>query len=191
MPSDTPFTHGELEAEREKELQIMGEFALIKARDRYNISAAQKDKIRSLWRQRAVILRKLAEADASPIPVSNPLLADSLLRLSLVCEDLSRGIVPASVELARKGGRPLKLGERHDIAKAIYFLMAVEDGHIQCQSPIQTVAVMFAVSKQAVRGWRKRADDICEGVPKPHPNMIEAAMRNAGKRYSVIGRGAT
>ncbi|WP_323786420.1 hypothetical protein [Thalassovita sp.] len=151
---------------------------------------AHQEAVRSFWGITAHMLNQYVRTCAQHNHYLEPMPLVPLSRLALHCEELSNGIVPDSIEKARAPGRPMRWGERSDIARALFFLEAVEAGDLQCDAPVKTVAECFNVTKQTVRNWRGRMDELCKGQPKPHPNVIEEAMRHAGTRYSIIGRGA-
>jgi hypothetical protein len=103
-----------------------------------------------------------------------------------ISEDFGLSIVPQSVEQTRKLGQSFTRADRRHIAKAIFFMEAVAAKNIKCSNPTTTVANHFDVTTQTVRTWKKDRERFCEGIERPHPNVIEEAMVHAGKRYSGI-----
>ncbi len=170
--------------------EIVGEILLQVKLDGFEGSNAHRKLLRRQWEINAEILRRYDFALNRFGASLNPPPSGIFLRLAAACEEMSRGIIPKQIELTRSGGRPMTHYERQEISRAVFFLLAVESGEISCSSPVKTVADCFNVTKQAARGWKARAEEICKDMPRPHPNLIEESMRHAGKRYSVRGRGA-
>ena len=113
-------------------------------------------------------------------------------RLANLAEELSNGIVPTLIEDVRAGGRPLRLAERRDIARALYYLIAVKEGRIDDRAPVSTVARAYNVTRKAVHKWKSDAERLCVGVPGRNspPDRIVSCMQDAGARYTRLGRGA-
>jgi hypothetical protein len=57
---------------------------------------------------------------------------------------------------------------------------------------VKTVRLAYNVTPRAVQGWLRRRDEICVGVPFKHltPEQLREKMKEAGKVYFRIGRGA-
>lgn len=149
-----------------------------------------REAVRFFWKASAHLLNQYVRVYGQHGEYLEPMPLVPLARFALHFEELGNGIVPDLIENARAPGRPLRWGERRDISKAVYFLEAVDSGEIAHPAPVKTVAECFNVTKQTVRNWRSRSEDICKGQYRPHPDMLEKSMRGAGARYAVLGRGA-
>lgn len=170
---------------------LQDDVALTQPQSHEKASARHREALRAYWRLEARALRLMIICQNKFGKLPTPFPATLLMNMSSVCDFLGGGTIPRCIEDAKsEGGRPLLPSERKDIARAVHFLIAVEEGVVSCRSPVQTVAECFNVTKQTVRNWRKRSDEICWDVERAHPNVIEEAMRNCGWRYSRIGRGA-
>jgi hypothetical protein len=158
--------------------------------------AASKEKreaVRQWWQIiNALVWRYVRTTAQNGTPPDGTFPAFALGRLANIAEELGNGVVPTIVEDARSGGRPLRLGERRDIARALYYLIAVREGRISDRAPVLTVARAFNVTRKAVQKWQGDEERLCVGVPgrKNPPDQIIKSMQDAGLRYSRLGRGA-
>jgi hypothetical protein len=170
---------------------VFSEWVRLRALDGDVASESQKVALRQVWKLRQLMLTQFIRVKAQFDGYLEPFPFSPMLELANDCEDLSNGIVSEMITVARSsGGRPLRRRERHDIAKAVYFLEYVEKGLLICRNPIITVARAFNVTRKTVQNWKKDSARLCEGVPRPHVNVSQQSMENAGDRYSIFGRGA-
>jgi hypothetical protein len=143
-----------------------------------------------VWKATAHLLREYTRVKVQYGVTLEPMPVILFSRLALHFDDLGSGVMPDVFEKARDDGRAYSHFHRELLAKAVYFLSAVEAGEIECRAPTKTVARHFNVTEQTVRNWRKRAEEFCHDIPRPHVGMLVQAMEDAGRKYSVLGRGA-
>ena len=123
---------------------------------------------------------KLCRAGASP-----PLPEAAMERWANIADDFSRGRRHAMVRYAtRSPGRPAGRNERHDKAQAVFYIEAVEAGHIEDSAPVKTVSTLYGVHGRTVRKWLKDADNIIKGIPCPSVSSVHASMSAAAMNYT-------
>jgi hypothetical protein len=170
---------------------VYSEWVQLRALDGDVATESQKVALREVWKHRQRLLTQFIRVKAQFDVYLEPFPFSPMMQLANDCEDLSNGIVSAVITDARSsGGRPLRRRERHDIAKAVYFLEYVEKGLLTCRNPTTTVARAFNVTRKTVQNWKKDSARLCEGVPRPHVNVSQQSMEISGDRYSIFGRGA-
>jgi hypothetical protein len=170
---------------------VYSEWIRLRALDGDVATESQKVALREVWKRRQRMLTQFIQVKAQFDVYLEPFPFSPMLELANDCEDLSNGIVSEMITVARSsGGRPLRRRERHDIAKAVYFLEYVEKGLLTCRNPTITVARAFNVTRKTVQNWKKDSARLCEGVPRPHVNVSLQSMEISGDRYSIFGRGA-
>lgn len=154
------------------------------------VTEPHRKAIKRYWKSAAHLLREYSRVRLQYGHTLEPMPDLLFFRLARDLDDLGSGIMPVAFEKARDDGRAYSLFERELIAKAVYFLKAVEAGEIEHHAPTKTVAEKYNVTSQTVRNWKKKSDEYCHYVPRPHRNMLVPAMEDAGFKYSRLGRGA-
>lgn len=149
--------------------------------------AKNRELLRSLWKDEAVLLRELSlfwSQNGGPL---DGFASGLLFDLSTILEDLGAGHVSVLIDAARNsgGGAPRLRTERGLLAPAVYFLRGVDNGTVQSPRPVAAVSEAYDVSKVTVRAWRKNGDEIIEGIRPAHPNLLESSMEYAGIRYQA------
>ncbi len=109
----------------------------------YNENATAQEKqaaSRRWWSAANAVLWHYVRTHAQERITLEPLPANLLARLANLAEELSNGNVSELISDVHKIGRPRKWRkERHDIARAIYYVEAVRRGEIADRHPIKTV----------------------------------------------------
>lgn len=115
---------------------------------------------------------------------------EALQTLMHLANDLSKGAIREPIEDARadRGTQAMPYGQERDIAFAVAYLLAVQDGRIADQTPVARVRKMYGgVSKTAVMKWRADAERYLTFFPAfadMSEDRLLAAMEVAGKRYA-------
>lgn len=153
----------------------------------------KSEAVRRWWKIVSSVLWMFKSTRAEYDHELQPFPWDAFIRLEKISKELSNGIILSFVEDARSvGGRPLRLGERKDIAYGILYIEAVRRGEITDRAPNKTVRQAYNVTAKAVQGWVKRREEICGELQNRSlsPEKLKAKMLECGAVYSRIGRGA-
>lgn len=185
----------------EKELQDWWRDLLLTERTWSEICMERHDKndddVQSALKQwwfsvhRALLFYTRTQAGGG-LPIE-PFPAQLMLRLSRISHDLGHGDVSELITDLQKGGGRNSKGwtEREDIANAIFYIKACQEGVIKNRAFNQTVSDAFNVTKRTVQRWCENADDYCAAFSSARSaKVIEERMRRSAERYSRYGRGA-
>ena len=156
--------------------------------DRASSKKQRADALRAWWSTVSAVLTFYVRTLKSHGFTLEPMPADILILLAHLSEDLSNGIVhPILDDVYITGRRTMWRKQRHDIAKAIYYIEAVRRGEIKDPHPIKTVREQFGVLQRTVQRWIERRNKICTGAPGGGlgyaPDDIREAMVFAGGQY--------
>ena len=118
-----------------------------------------------------------------------PLPAIVAKQLANLCPYLGDGIIPEPIKHCARRGRPLGPDERRDVRYAVTYVLAAKDGLVRDPHPIKTITKEYGLSnRKSVQGWiRKHRREISKAGPTD-PELIEARMKEAARRYRVSGR---